>query len=171
MRKIFLATAFLLISIISLSENYVDKDKSDQSIFVEINGGTKYHLFYNTGYSNGDMKSNIPFNVDIFIGLNVETKTGYLIGKAGFGVNPFNYTHYYQSSINGEWFDSSFNFKYTSYNHFLNIGYLYKLNNYISCGFNSGLVFIRSHDNGNKYKANAIHLGLNVESFLTEYLR
>jgi hypothetical protein len=172
MKKILLTTLFLLISIISFSGNNVDKDKFEKSIFIEINGGLKYYLLNDTGYSIENMKSNTPFNADIFLGFNAETPKGHLIAKAGLGVNPFNYTYYYQTlSINGEWYESSHDFKYSSYNHVFSIGYLYKLNDYISSGFNTGIVFITSHyENENKCKAKAINLGLNIELLLTEHL-
>ena len=171
MKKILLTALFLLISIMSFSGNNVDKDKLEKGIFIEINGGLKYYLLNDTGYSIENMKSNTPFNTDIFLGFNGETPKGYFIAKAGFGVNPFNYTHYYQLSTYGEWQEYSSDIKYTSYNHFLNIGYLYKLNDYISSGFNSGIVFITSHyESDNKCNAKAINFGINVELSLTEYL-
>ena len=171
MKKIIITAVFLLISFLSSSQNIMDKGKFEKSLFIEINGGLKYNLFHETGYKNESLKSNAPFNADISLGFDVETKKGNLIGKAGLGIIPFNYTHYYQSSIDGEWINSSHNFEYISYNYFLDIGYLYKLNNYISSGFNFGIIFITSHyENDNKCKANAINLGLNIESNLTEYL-
>lgn len=172
MKNIIITTAFLLISILSSSQNIIDEDKFEKSVFIEINGGLKYSLFYDTGYKNERLKSNTPFNTDIFLGLDVETQKGYLIGKAGFGINPFNYTHYYQSSINGEWFDYSNCFKYISCNYTLNVGYLHKLKQHISCGFSTGIVFITSYyEDDNKCKANAINLSINIDFLLTEHLK
>ena len=77
MKKILLTTLFLLISIMSFSGNRVDKDKLEKGIFIEINGGLKYYLLNDTGYSIENMKSNTPFNADIFF-----CKEGHNFGKS-----------------------------------------------------------------------------------------
>lgn len=172
MKNIILTFTFIFTALASLSQNHTNNEQDKTNIFIEINSGLKHFLLYDTEYKNENMKSNAPYNADIFIGAEIHTKKGYLNNKVGFGINPFDYTHYYESSVNGQWVDCTQRFRYPMYNYFLNLSYLYEFNRTLSCGACIGIVFTSAqYENKAKTNSNAINFGFNAEYSITKYLK